>query len=128
MVADCAVFPSLYEPFGIVALEAMAAGTPVVVSDVGGLSEVVDMHETGIKVYPNDPRSLAWGILHTLKNPQWAAQRVQNAQRVVRQEYNWHRIAEMTVKTYERVVAEAKASDWAYRDHEEKELGDVAIG
>src|SRR6478735_3434733 len=58
MVADCAVFPSLYEPFGIVALEAMAAGTPVVVSDIGGLSEVVDVHETGIKVYPNDPKSL----------------------------------------------------------------------
>ena len=69
MVADCAVFPSLYEPFGIVALEAMAAGCPVVVSDVGGLSEVVEMHETGIKVHPNDPQSLAWGILYTLQNP-----------------------------------------------------------
>ena len=80
MVADCAVFPSLYEPFGIVALEAMAAGTPVVVSDVGGLSEVVEMHETGIKVYPNDPKSLAWGILYTLENPQWSRQRVQNAE------------------------------------------------
>jgi glycogen(starch) synthase len=116
MVADCAVFPSLYEPFGMVALEAMAAGTPVVVSDVGGLAEVVDMHETGIKVHPNDPQSLAWGILHTLNNPQWSAQRVQNAERIVRTLYNWQRIAEMTIKTYERIVTEAKASDWAYKE------------
>ena len=114
-VADCAVFPSLYEPFGIVALEAMAAGTPVVVSDVGGLSEVVQLHETGIKVYPNDPGSLAWGILHTLRNPEWARVRAENAQRVVRTEYNWAHIADMTVQTYKRVIDEAGVSDWAYK-------------
>jgi glycogen(starch) synthase len=113
-VADVAVFPSLYEPFGIVALEAMAAGTPVVVSDVGGLSEVVDLHETGIKVYPDDPESLAWGILHTLKNPQWSKARAENANRVVRTLYNWDRVAGMTADVYKRVVSEAKAGDWAY--------------
>ena len=115
MVADAAVFPSIYEPFGIVALEAMAAGTPVVVSDVGGLSEVVDLHETGIKVYPDDPQSLAWGILHTLKNPEWSRLRAQNAYRVVRDEYNWSLIADKTLDTYNRVAAEARAGDWAYR-------------
>ena len=114
-VADCAVFPSLYEPFGIVALEAMAAGTPVVVSEVGGLQEVVDLHQTGIKVHPNDPGSLAWGILHTLKNPQWSRQRAANADRMVRHQYNWARIADMTLQTYKRVVDEAKAGDWAYK-------------
>lgn len=116
MVADCAAFPSLYEPFGIVALEAMVADCPVVVSDVGGLAEVVDNHETGIKVYPDDPNSLAWGILHTIKNPQWAVQRVQNADRLAREQYNWHRIADMTVEVYNKTVDEAKAGDWAYRD------------
>jgi glycogen synthase len=116
MVADCAVFPSLYEPFGIVALEAMAANCPVVVSDVGGLAEVVDNHETGIKVYPDDPKSLAWGILHTIKNPQWARQRVENAARVVREQYNWHRIADMTVDVYNKTVEEARAGDWAYKE------------
>jgi glycosyltransferase involved in cell wall biosynthesis len=115
-VADCAVFPSLYEPFGIVALEAMAADCPVVVSDVGGLAEVVDMHETGIKVYPDNPESLAWGILHTLKNPEWSRARVQNAARVVREQYNWHRIADMTIDVYNKTVEDAKAGDWAYRD------------
>jgi glycosyltransferase involved in cell wall biosynthesis len=115
MVANAAVFPSIYEPFGIVALEAMAAGTPVVVSDVGGLSEVVDLHETGIKVYPNDPQSLAWGILHTLKNPQWSRQRAENAYRVVQDEFNWGLIADKTVDVYNQVVSEAKAGDWAYK-------------
>ncbi len=61
-VADVAVFPSLYEPFGIVALEAMAARTPVVVSEVGGLKEVVRHAETGITIYPNDVASCAWVI------------------------------------------------------------------
>ena len=114
-VADVAVFPSIYEPFGIVALEAMAAGTPVVVSDVGGLAEVVELHETGIKVHVNDPQSLAWGILHTLKNPEWSKKRAENAERVVRTQFNWDLIAGMTVNTYKRVVNEAKAGDWAYR-------------
>ena len=114
-VADVAVFPSLYEPFGIVALEAMAAGTPVVVSDAGGLSEVVDLHKTGLKVYPGDPGSLAWGILHTLKHPEWARLRAEAADRVVRAQYNWGRITDMTIQTYNRVVKEARAGGWAYK-------------
>jgi glycogen(starch) synthase len=54
-VADAAVFPSLYEPFGIVALEAMAARCPVIVSAVGGLGEVVNHEVNGITVYPDNP-------------------------------------------------------------------------
>ena len=50
--ADVSVVPSLFEPFGIVALEAMAAKSPVVVSDTGGMSEIVDHDMTGVKVYP----------------------------------------------------------------------------
>ena len=114
-VADCAVFPSLYEPFGIVALEAMAAGCPVVASDTGGLSEVINLHENGLKVYPNDPDSLAWGILQTLVHPDWARGRAANARRDVDTLYNWDRIAKMTKAVYERVVGEARAGDWAYR-------------
>ena len=59
--ADVSVVPSLFEPFGIVALEAMAAKSPVVVSDTGGLSEIVDHDVTGVKVYPNNPESLSLG-------------------------------------------------------------------
>jgi glycosyltransferase involved in cell wall biosynthesis len=114
-VADCAVFPSLYEPFGIVALEAMAAGTPVVVSDTGGLSEVVDLHKTGIKVHPYDAGSLAWGILHTLEHPEWSRQRAASANRIVRDLYNWPRIVRMTIDVYDRVVSEARQGKWAYK-------------
>jgi glycosyltransferase involved in cell wall biosynthesis len=111
-IADCAVFPSLYEPFGIVALEAMAAKCPVVVSEVGGLRDVVRHGETGITVYPDDPGSLAWGILHTLQHPEWSAARVQNAYRTVREEYNWERIARMTADTYRRIIDERTVTDW----------------
>ncbi len=111
-IADCAVFPSLYEPFGIVALEAMAAKCPVVVSEVGGLKDVVQHGETGITVYPDDPPSLAWGIVHTLQHKEWAAARVENAYRVVREQYDWERIARMTAGIYQQVIAERALADW----------------
>ena len=111
-IASCAVFPSLYEPFGIVALEAMAAKCPVVVSEVGGLQDVVQHAETGITVYSDDTDSLAWGILHTLQHPDWAASRVENAYRVVREEYNWERIAQRTDEIYGQVISEAALVDW----------------
>lgn len=111
-VADCAVFPSLYEPFGIVALEAMAARCPVVASEVSGLKDVVDHAETGITVYPDDPGSLAWGIAHTLERPDWAEARAQQAYRVVRALYNWERIAMLTADVYRRTVHERAATLW----------------
>lgn len=110
--ADCAVFPSLYEPFGIVALEAMAARVPVVVSEVGGLREVVQHGETGITIYPNNPDSCAWGILHTLQNPQWSAMRVANAYQKVLSVYNWQTIAAQTTAVYQRVIAERAQTPW----------------
>jgi glycogen synthase len=110
--ADCAVFPSLYEPFGIVALEAMAAKCPVVVSEVGGLQDVVQHAETGITVYPDDPASLAWGIVHTLQHPEWAAGRVEKAYRMVHEKYSWQRIACMTVDVYRQVIAERSIASW----------------
>ncbi len=111
-IADCAVFPSLYEPFGIVALEAMAARCPVVVSAVGGLKDVVEHNETGIVVYPNNVDSLAWGIVHTLQHPKWSAARVENAYRVVQDRYNWDHIARTTAAVYRRVTAERVTTDW----------------
>lgn len=111
-VADVAVFPSLYEPFGIVALEAMAAQTPVVVSEVGGLVEVVKHAETGITVYPGNVDSLVWGILHTLDHPDWARQRAANAYRVVVEQYNWRSIAGRTIGVYQRIADERRRVVW----------------
>lgn len=112
-VAACAVFPSLYEPFGIVALEAMAAGCPVVVTEVGGLREVVRHGKTGITVYPDDAQSLAWGVLHTLRNPALAAVRADQARQMVRYEFNWNTIAARTTDVYQRVVEERRRVIWA---------------
>jgi glycosyltransferase involved in cell wall biosynthesis len=111
-LADVAVFPSLYEPFGIVALEAMAARAPVVAAASGGLREVVRDHETGILVRPGDADALTWGILHTLEHPQWTAARVENAYRTVRQEFDWSRIARQTRAVYEQVVRERQQVFW----------------
>jgi glycogen synthase len=110
--ADVAVFPSLYEPFGIVALEAMAARCPVVVAATGGLAEVVTAHETGLSVQPNDPASLAWGILHTLQHPDWSRARAENAYRAARDSFNWHTIASATAAVYARAHGEWGRDAW----------------
>lgn len=112
VLADVAVFPSHYEPFGIVALEAMAARAPVVATDVGGFREIIANHETGILVYPGNPDSVAWGVLHTLRHPEWTRQRVENAYRLVKERYNWTRIARETLEVYRRVVAERQRAAW----------------
>lgn len=101
--AACAVFPSLYEPFGIVALEAMALLCPIVVSDVGGFSEMVKHLDTGITVYPDDAASIAWGILHTLNNPDGARNHALKARQSVEMLFNWPRIAGLTIEVYQRV-------------------------
>ena len=111
-VADAAVFPSLYEPFGIVALEAMAAKCPVIVSDVGGLGEVVTHDVTGITVYPDNVESLAWGILRTLQDPVAANKRAARAYRLVKEDYSWDHIARQTIEVYERIVRERAKTDW----------------
>ncbi len=107
-LASCAVFPSLYEPFGIVALEAMAAGCPVVVTEVGGFREVVRHDKTGVTVYPNDAYSLAWGVLHTLRDPELAAARAEEARQAICREFNWDTIAERTKAVYQKILDEAQ--------------------
>ncbi|NJK81096.1 MAG: glycosyltransferase family 4 protein [Chloroflexaceae bacterium] len=99
--ADVAVFPSIYEPFGIVALEAQAAQCPVVVSATGGLQEIVRPHETGILVQPASVESLVWGLLHTLQHPHWAHARAHNAQRDLEMIYNWGHVARQTIATFQ---------------------------
>lgn len=111
-VADAAIFPSLYEPFGIVALEAMAAKCPVIVSEVGGLKEVVRHDVTGVTIYPNNVESLAWGVLYTLRHPARARERAVKAYRMVKREYNWDRLAEKTLAIYERIVRERAKTAW----------------
>ncbi|MGC8948262.1 MAG: glycosyltransferase family 4 protein [Thermoprotei archaeon] len=103
--ADVMVIPSIYEPFGIVALEAMASGVPLVASDVGGLSEIVEHERTGLKVYPANPDSIAWGINTILSNPKWAKSMAQNALNIIREKYNWDAIALKTIEVYKKAMA-----------------------
>ncbi|MCL2358740.1 glycosyltransferase family 4 protein [Candidatus Bathycorpusculum sp.] len=111
--ADVSVVPSLFEPFGIVALEAMAAGSPVVASDTGGLTEIVEHDSTGVKVYPNNPDSLAWGITKVLLDKTYAQSLRNNAYRQVQEKYDWEKIAQNTKRIYEEVLGEYSKSFWA---------------
>jgi len=111
--ADVSVVPSLFEPFGIVALEAMAAKSPVVVSDTGGLSEVVEHDVTGVKVYPDNPDSLAWGVTRVLLDEAYANRLRENAYRTVLEKYNWKKISRQTKSVYESVLSEYSRTFWA---------------
>jgi len=84
----------------------------VVVSEVGGLREVVQHGETAITVCPDDAGSEAWRILHTLQHPEWAAMRVENAYRMVAREHNWNHIAERAIEVYRRIIQERASTDW----------------
>jgi glycosyltransferase involved in cell wall biosynthesis len=105
--ADAAVFPSRYEPFGIVALEAMAARVPVVVSDAGGLIEVVRDGETGLVARAGDPVSLAAALVKALRDPALASGLRRRGYASARDEFNWRGIALRTVDIYQRVLGEA---------------------
>jgi glycosyltransferase involved in cell wall biosynthesis len=113
--ADACVVPSLFEPFGIVALEAMAAKSPVVVSDSGGLTEIVDHDVDGVKVYPGNPDSLAWGITRVLTDEAYANRLKTNAYKKVQEKYNWDRIAQQTSNIYEAVLDEYSKGFWAQK-------------
>jgi len=110
--ADLCVVPSLYEPFGITALEAMAAQVPVVASDVGGLSEIVEHDKTGVKVYSNNPDSLAWGITRVLLDVGYAKWIQSNAYQKALEMYSWDKISDRMKTFYQKILDEYEVSSW----------------
>jgi len=104
MSADVLVVPSIYEPFGIVAIEGMAAGVPVVATQIGGLGEIIEHDRTGILVYSRNPESIAWGVDRVLSDPNHSRWLVQNAIEKVQKTYSWEAIAMKTIKVYKEVV------------------------
>ncbi|MGD9155482.1 MAG: glycosyltransferase family 4 protein [Bacillota bacterium] len=116
--ADVAVFPSLYEPFGIVALEGMAAGVPVVVSDTGGMSEIIQHGRNGLKAYTDNTVSLADNILWALGNPDHTNQMKQQALKDIANLYSWQWIAARTQDVYTEILREAQSAAWQSVAHE----------
>lgn len=104
-VSDIHVCPSLYEPFGIVAAEAMAAGAPVIVSGTGGLLDIVGSDAVGLRVPPGDPQRLAAGILR-LAGDQDLRRRIAAAGRAhVTATFAWPVIATTALAAYQRACA-----------------------
>jgi len=107
--ADVAVAPSLYEPFGLVATEAMACGTPVVVSDTGGLREIV-VEGTGLTFPPQDAEQLADRLAEILTDPSLAERLVARGRERIRARYDWADVASRTVEAYRSTLAARSAA------------------
>jgi D-inositol-3-phosphate glycosyltransferase len=103
--AACVVVCSpAYEPFGMVALEAMACGVPVVATAVGGLKESVLDGKTGILVEPNDPISLRKGIQRLLRDPDLRLRLGQQGRTRAETRYSWTVVVERTIGAYRGVI------------------------
>lgn len=98
--ADAAVLPSHYEPFGIVALEAAAAGTPLVTSNIGGLGEAVINGQTGVSCAPRDVAGLAAAVRLVLDDPDAAQRRARAARERLTSAFDWKTVAEETAQVY----------------------------
>ena len=118
--ADISVFPSTYEPFGIVALEGMLAGNPVVVSDVGGLNEIVEHRVNGMKSYAGNSNSIADSILTLLFDHKLCNEISKNAKTKVKELYNWTKIAQDTHFSYQKAICETMAERQAKQIAQEK--------
>jgi glycogen(starch) synthase len=102
-IADICVVPSIYEPFGLVALEAMASGCPCLVADTGGLREVVPHEEAGLRFRARDPEALTEMAVRVLGDEQLGERLVSEGLEHIRR-FDWADIAEQTVGVYDQVA------------------------
>lgn len=105
--ADVCVIPSHYEPFGLVAIESMACGTPVVASAVGGLKFSIVSEETGLLVPPQDTNAFAMAIKRILRDDLWAKKLRRQASERVQRNFSWSGIAAQLSDLYRRVLAQS---------------------
>jgi glycogen(starch) synthase len=103
--AGCVVIPSLYEPFGLVALEALAAGAPLVVARTGGLAELIEGTDAGLTFEPGRPDDLANCIERILTDQFLADELTRNARDLIERKYSWKAIARTTARAYATSVA-----------------------
>jgi glycogen(starch) synthase len=98
--ADAAVLPSHYEPFGLAALEAAAAGAPLVTSNIGGLGEAVINGVTGVSCPPRDVAGLAAAVCTVLDDPAAAQRRARAARKRLTSDFDWQTVANETAQVY----------------------------
>ncbi|MCK4781729.1 glycosyltransferase [Candidatus Parcubacteria bacterium] len=102
--SDIFVIPSYYEPFGMTALEAMRCGVPIIASNVGGLSYIIQNRKTGIFFPPKNHRILARKIIELLKNKKLRNKLTKNAEVIVKENYGWNKIASDVSKLYQELL------------------------
>lgn len=108
--SEIALFPSLYEPFGIVALEAMIHAKPTIVSETGGLKGIIMDKQTGLLMAPGDAKSLLANVNFLLNNPVKAKEIGEKGRKIVKGLYGWKRIASQTVKVIEDMLLNTRAN------------------
>ena len=113
---DVAAFPSLYEPFGIVTLEAMSMEKPVVVGAAGtsGMREIVSISgadQCGFHINPNDPEDIAWGVVSAISDPQKRIQYGRNGRKRVLELFSWDAAAKSTLDRYTELVEKNNSQD-----------------
>jgi 1,4-alpha-glucan branching enzyme len=109
--SELAIFPSLYEPFGIVALEAMILGKPTVVSEVGGLKGIVQHLQTGLLMVPGNAISVMENINILLRSPQNAQEIGNRGMKIVKSLYGWKNIASQTTRVFEDTLLNKRVLD-----------------
>jgi phosphoheptose isomerase len=120
--ADIFITTPWYEPFGITPLEAMACGTPVIGSNVGGIKYSVEHGKTGYLVPPNDPPALAQRIFELITDTALLQRMKRNAIRRVNSLFTWSRVSDMAASLYERILLSSRSAIY----QEEQELAFIA--
>jgi len=113
---DVAAYPSLYEPFGIVTLEAMSMEKPVVVGAVGtsGMREIVSISgsdQCGFHINPNDPTDIAWGITSAVEDSEKRIQFGRNGRKRVLELFSWDAAAKSTIERYSELFKPKNSQD-----------------
>ncbi|WBB68924.1 glycosyltransferase family 4 protein [Micromonospora sp. WMMD812] len=107
--SDCFAVPSIYEPFGMVALEGAAAGAPLAVAATGGLAEIVEPGVTGMTFRPQDPDGLTEAVHALLSDRERARTLARRARTMVHEQYGWSAIAQRTAASYATAIAQNPA-------------------
>ena len=115
--ADVCVIPSHYEPFGLVAIEAMACGVPVIASNVGGLKFTIIPEETGLLVEPKDVEAFASGIHRILFDELWVRKMRKQALANVNERFSWTGVTIQLSELYRHVLARSIMHEhaWSYK-------------